>query len=120
MIILAELTRMIHFLVFFLVLLGHSLLPLKYIKYYLILVILIFLDWNDIDGQCILTKLESYFRTGNWTQKPPIEGGPEFFRPLINKIFKLNLNAIEADRFNNFVFVCCWAIGYIRIYSYLP
>ena len=75
------------------------------------------LDWNDFDGQCTLTKLEYYFKTGKWSYKSPVEGGPEFFRPLINKLFNLKLSRIEGDRLNNFVFIMCWLIAYLRIYT---
>jgi len=103
--LIADIIRIIHYLVVFFVLTAHSILPTEYIKYYLIFVILIFLDWNDLDGQCILTRFEFYFRTGKWNQGSPIEGGPEFFRPLVNKMFNLKLNRVEADRLNNFIFI---------------
>ena len=63
---------------------------------------------------CILTRLENYFRSGDWTAKAPIEGGPEFFRPLINHITGLNLGRLEADRLNNTIFIVCWLIGFLR------
>ncbi len=114
---LGNLVRFIHYLLLIFVLIGHSLLPIEYIKYYLLLIIFIFIDWNDIDGQCILTRLEYYFNTGEWKQKSTIEGGPEFFRPIINKIFNIELTRIEADRLNNIVFAICWLIGFLRIYK---
>jgi hypothetical protein len=114
--LLADIIRLIHYLVVIFVLTAHSLLPIEYIKYYLLFVILIFLDWNDMDGQCILTKLEFYFRTGKWNQGAPTEGGPEFFRPIFNKLFKKNLTTIEGDRLNNFIFIICWGIAFFRIY----
>jgi hypothetical protein len=64
-----------------------------------------------------LTKLEYYFKTGKWSFESPVEGGPEFFRPLINKLFNLKLSRIEGDRLNNFVFIMCWLIAYLRIYT---
>lgn len=112
--LIADLIRYIHIAMILFVFIGHSILPIKYLKYYLIFVIFIFLDWNDYDGMCILTKLEHYFRYNEWINKAPIEGGPEFFRPIFNKLFNINLTNVEADRLNNFLFIVCWTIGYIR------
>lgn len=111
----ADLIKYIHIFMIIYILIGHYITPTEYIKYYLLLIIFIFLDWNDCDGQCIFTKLENYFRTGNWIQKAPLEGGPEFFRPLVNKLFNLNLNNIQADRLNNFIFMICFLLGFYRI-----
>ena len=97
-------------------LIGHQITPLKYLKYYLYLLIFIFLDWNDFDGQCILTRLEHGLRTGNWNQKPAIEkDSPEFFRPLINNLFNLKLSRAEADRLNNFTFMLSFLFGFVRL-----
>lgn len=112
---LAELIKLLHILMFIYVIFGCVFITNKtYLKYYLLFLILIFLDWNDLDGMCILTRLENYFRIGEWSSKSPIEGGPEFFRPLLNKITGFNLNRIEADRLNNFIFIICWLIAFIR------
>jgi hypothetical protein len=113
----ADITKWIHIFMILFVLVGHSVSPVKYLKYYIFFVLFILLDWNDIDGMCILTKLENYFRTGKWVSLSPLEGGPEFFRPLINGIFSLNLNRTEADRLNNFMFVLCIIIAFYRIVS---
>jgi hypothetical protein len=111
---LAEFTKWIHICMILFVLLGHVLLPVAYLKYYIILVILILLDWNDADGMCTLTKVEHYFRTGNWVSQSPLEGGPEFFRPLVNRVFHMNLNRTQADRLNNFIFIACLLIAVLR------
>ena len=115
----ADLIHYIHYLVVIFILTAHSLLPIKYLKYYLIFVIIIFLDWNDLDGQCILTRLEHYVRTNEWVQKSAIEGGPEFFRPIVNKLFNVNLTHEQGDRLNNFVFISCWGIAFYRVYHLL-
>jgi hypothetical protein len=117
--ILANITRIIHYLVILCVLIGHSIIHVKYLKYYLLFIIFIFLDWNDYDGQCILTKLEYYFLTGNVSTKTPLENGPEFFRPIVNKIFNLNLTRYEGNRLNNFIFLICWLIGFLRLCPYI-
>ncbi len=115
--LLADITKWIHIFMILFVLLGHSLVPVKYLKYYIFFVLFILLDWNDVDGMCVLTKLENYFRTGNWVSLSPLEGGPEFFRPLMNRIFSLNLTRTEADRLNNFMFITCIIIAFSRSLS---
>lgn len=109
---LADLVRLIHYSLFPIVVMG-PFLPRRWIPYYLIFVWLIFLDWNDFDGMCTLTKVEHYLRTGKWTSKSPLEGGPEFFRPILLSI-GLNVNRVEAERLNNFIFLLFWGITFMR------
>lgn len=108
----ADLVRLIHYSLFPIVVLG-PFLPRRYIPYYLIFVWLIFLDWNDFDGMCTLTKVEHYFRTGQWTSKSPLEGGPEFFRPILLGL-GFNVTRSEAERLNNFIFLLFWGITFMR------
>lgn len=97
----------------FVVVLIGPFLPKKYLPYYILFVFLIFLDWNDLDGMCILTKIEHYFRSGKWESTSPVEGGPEFFRPILQQ-FNISLTRTEADRLNNFIFLLCWGTAFIR------
>jgi hypothetical protein len=71
------------------------------------------MDWNDLDGMCILTKVEHYFRSSEWVSTAPVEGGPEFFRPILQRL-GISLTRAEADRLNNFVFLFCWLIAFVR------
>ena len=89
---LANLIRFIHYCLVIFILIAHSILPIVYIKYYLLSIIAIFVGWNDLSGQCILTRLEHYLRTGEWSNTPSDEGGPECVRPFINNTFKFNLS----------------------------
>jgi len=112
----ADVIKYIHIILFCYILVGHQITPIVYLKYYLYLIIFIFLDWNDFDGQCILTRLEHGLRTGNWNQKPAIEpDSPQFFRPLVNNLFNLKLSSAEADRLNNFIFMMCLLFGLVRL-----
>jgi hypothetical protein len=108
----ADTIRFIHMLMFIAVFVG-IFLPRRMLPYYLLFVLIIFLDWNDFDGMCILTKLEHYFRTGVWSIDSPVEGGPEFFRPILQSV-GITLTRAEADRLNNFLFLVAWAIAFIR------
>lgn len=118
-IILANILYAFHFLLVIFVLVGHSLLPIKYLKYYLLLILVIFMGWNDLSGQCILSRLEHYLRTGEWSNTPSDEGGPECVRPFINNTFKFNLSRNQASRLTNFIFLVCWLIAFVRVYHLL-
>lgn len=114
----ANFINFIHTIMVIYIFVGHYFTPIQYLKYYLLFIIFIFLDWNDFDGQCILTKLEHYFRTGLLSEKSPIQEGPEFFRPLVRKLFNLKLNSYEADRLNNFTFMMCFLFGFFRLLNH--
>jgi hypothetical protein len=106
----ADIIKYIHILLVFYVFIGWLITPIKYLRYYIFMIIIIFLDWNDLDSQCILTRLEYYFRTSDWN--PP--EAPEFFRPMVNKYLNLNLNKDEGNRLNAFIFIFCLLLGFYR------
>lgn len=115
----ANIIKYIHLILILYVLTGYIYTPVAYLKYYLLFIILIFLDWNDFDGQCTLTGVEHYFRHGEWDFRPAEkEEAPEFFRPNINKFFKINLNRDEASRLNYFLFMTSFLIGFLRLTIY--
>jgi hypothetical protein len=115
-IIIAEILRYIHIVLIIYILIGHIITPKPFLKYYLYLIIFVFLDWNDFDGQCILTKLEHYFRTGEMVNKSAKEEeAPEFFRPLLNNLFNLNLDRESADRLNNYIFMLSFLFGFAKL-----
>ena len=115
---LANIVRSIHILIVVFVFIGPFILPHKLLPYFLLFILLIFLDWNDFDGMCILTKIEHYLIYGVWDNKSPTEGGPEFFRPILQYL-GFNLTRTEADRLNNFLFLISWGIAFIR-YVWFP
>jgi hypothetical protein len=114
--ILANIIFYIHFSLVFFVLVGFAFLPAKWLVYYIILALIIMLDWNDLDGMCILTKVEHYFRTGEWVSKQ--DGAPEFFRPFIRRVFGINMERDNAEKLSNFVFLGVILIGFIRYVRY--
>jgi len=112
---LADIVKYIHIILILFILIGPFILPKKKLYYYIILSILIFLDWNDLDGQCILTKIEYWLRYNKWyNQGSPIEGGPEFFRHLYIKLTGKEISTLNADRLNNFLFMICLLIAFVR------
>ena len=115
----ADLIHYLHIVLVLYIIVGWYITPIKYIHLYLLLIIFVILDWNDFDGQCILTRLEHYYRYKN--TKPDTEPDkeknkrPEFFRPLIKKWFNINLNREESRRVNYFVFVFSFLLGFLRL-----
>lgn len=113
--ILADLVAFIHKILSLYIFIGFIITPIQYLKYYMFLILLIFLGWS-VFGNCILTGLEHGFRTGEW--KPVTagkEGAPEFFRPLMKKIFNLKLTREEAVRLNQGLFTLFLLIAFIRL-----
>jgi len=116
--ILADIVHFIHILLILFVLVGPFILPKKHLYYYIILVILLFMDWNDLDGQCILTRIEYWLRYNQWyNQGSTSEGGPEFFRHLYTKLSGHQITSIQADRLNNFLFIGGLLIAFLRYNS---
>ena len=112
---LAESVVFIHKIITLYVFIGFIITPIQYLKYYMFLILLIFLGWS-VFGNCILTGLEHGFRTGEWKRVTAVEeGAPEFFRPLINKTFNLELTRVEADRLNHGLFTLFLLIAFIRL-----
>jgi hypothetical protein len=103
---------LIHLILLIIILFGWLILPSWSLKYQLAIVPLVFLDWYDMDGQCILTRLEHYIKTGEWEQEPAEEGGPNFFQPLIEKLFNIRMTRKEASYLNHLLFIISWLITY--------
>ncbi len=98
----------------FISVLGAFVIPDKYLKWGLLIVPLTILDWNDFDGQCFLTRIESQLR-GTWNPKEATEeGGPEFFRPIIQSIFGTEISRVSASRLNYVMFIVGWLALYYR------
>ena len=114
-VILADIIHLFHSLLLIVLLTGGILLPKRFLSAFIIVGLLVLLDWNDIDGMCILTKLEYYFRTGEWVSSPASqEGAPEFFRPFMKRYLGLNLTRPEADRLNTWIVVMMMLIAFLR------
>ena len=89
-----------------------------WLKYVIILIPIVMLDWKDNDKQCSLTSLEAKLR-GTWTPgNSNDENAPEFFRPLINKIIKPFGKEIKsretAGQINNILFLSILLYNIVR------
>ena len=106
-----------HLIILIIILFGWLIFPKRWLKYQMLIVPLVFLDWHD-DGQCILTRLEHYFKTGEWEQIPAEEeDGAEFFRPILNWITGLNLSRKTAGKINTVMFIISWLITYYLFFT---
>lgn len=114
----SKIIYILHFISLIILLFSSIIFPHYTLKYQILIIPLTFLDWNDYDGQCILTRLEYYFRTGVWKQKSFEENGPEFFRPILEKIIGKKINRITASRINYVLFITSWIITYYKFLKY--
>jgi len=127
-IIIADIINYLHIVLVVYVLIGWLVTPVKKLHYYIIFVIFVLLDWNDLDGQCFLTKIEHYFRERARKQMTTMStkdnekltmntetGEPEFFRPLMKRMFNLELTSQDASRINYFTFISAMLLGLLRM-----
>jgi hypothetical protein len=111
----ADSVAFLHKIISIYILIGFIITPIQYLKYYIVLILSVFLGWS-VFGNCMLTGIEHGLRTGEWKPVPASkEGAPEFFRPLMNKIFNLQLTRKEAARLNHGLFTLFLLIAFIRL-----
>ncbi len=117
MLFIADIIKYIHYILVFYVLTGFIYTPIYLLKFYCLMIIFVFLDWNDYDGQCVLTSYEHYFRYNQWDFRSASDSddAPEFFRPLVNGLFGTNIDKPTARRINYFSFAFCLLLGFLRL-----
>ena len=94
---------------------GFYITPLKYLYYYLFLIILIFLDWKN-NKECTLTKQEYYFKYGDTSDTTRYKR--EFFRPIFNRLFNTNITSNQSNSLSYISFKICFILGFIRLIRY--
>ena len=127
-ILIADIIHYLHIVLVGYVLIGWLITPVRRIHYYIKFVIFVLLDWNDLDGECFLTKIEYYFRERSRERMPTMStkdnekltintetGEPEFFRPLMKRMFDLELTSQDASRINYFTFISAMLFGLLRM-----
>ncbi len=118
-ILLANIIHFIHILLLIFIIFGVFFIPTKYLLNFSIFIIIIIILWSNFIGACSLTQLEYYFRTGKWSNlSADDEGGPEFFRPLINSITGLELSRHQASILNYILFISAIIISIIKYYIF--
>tara|TARA_B100001094_G_scaffold291143_1_gene309349 strand:+ start:104 stop:577 length:474 start_codon:yes stop_codon:yes gene_type:complete len=115
---LANLIYLIHVFLIILIVTSSFFKPGEWLKYIIVLIPIVMLDWKDNDKQCSLTSLEAKIR-GTWTPgNSDDKGAPEFFRPLLNKVLKPFGQEIKsretAGRINNILFLSILLYNIIR------
>ena len=114
----AETIQLIHYVVVMSILFAFVIPAGEWLKYHIILICVVMLDWNDVDNQCMLTALEAKLR-GTWKPGGAVEGDdrPAFWRPFLRKI-GINVTRARADRLNYFLFVLSLLVCFVRYCSY--
>jgi len=115
---LADIIYFIHVFLILLILSSVFFTSGEWLKYIIVLIPIVILDWKDSDKQCSLTSLEAKIR-GTWTPgNSNDEGSPEFFRPLLNKVLKPFGQEIKsretAGMINNILFLSILLYNIIR------
>ena len=120
--VLANLVYIFHLMLFIPILLSFFYKSGSWLKYNLLIIPFIFLDWYDYDDQCSLTSLEAKLR-GTWKQgsAESNQEAPAFFQPLLNKILKpfgLTVSREFAGKINIYLFLIAFIVSYIRYMIY--
>lgn len=115
---LADVVYVLHVLLIIVIVSSVFFKPGDWLKYVIVLIPIVMLDWKDNDKQCSLTSLEAKLR-GTWTPgNSDDENAPEFFRPLLNKIIKPFGKEIKsretAGQINNILFLSILLYNIVR------
>ena len=115
---LANIIYLIHVFLILLIVSSVFFTSSEWLKYIIVLIPIVMLDWKDSDKQCSLTSLEAKIR-GTWTPgNSNDEGAPEFFRPLLNKVLKPFGQEIKsretAGMINNILFLSILLYNIVR------
>jgi hypothetical protein len=114
-VVIADALQYLHIAFVIFVSLGWYFIPVKYIHLYLLIIIFIILDQNDFDGICTLTKMEDFFRSKNSVKEEKKQRRPEFFKPLVKKLFNINITRVYLTRLNNFLLMLAFLFGFLRM-----
>ena len=114
----ADAIHVLHYALVFSVLLTFVIPAGEWLKYQIILICLVLLDWNDHDGQCALTALEAKLR-GTWAPSVGArrDESPAFWHPMLRRL-GLDVNRYQAERLNYFAFVLSLLIAFIQYCRY--
>jgi len=93
-----------------------------WLKYNCLLIIFIFLDWNDHTGQCSLTSLEAKLR-GKWKPGAAEENpdAPAFCQPTLNKLlkpFNMTVSRQSAGKINTIFFLIALLVSFVRLLKF--
>jgi hypothetical protein len=122
----ADVVATLHYLLVGAVLVSFVVPAGEWLKYQIILICCIILDWNDGDAQCALTAIESKLR-GTWRPGGAADGDdtPAFWHPFVSRVlrrFGVTLSRLQADRLVYFIFVSALLSCFLRfcVYKGIP
>ena len=118
---LADLIYFIHLMIFIPIILSFFYKNDSWLKYNLLMIPLILMDWYDYDDQCSLTSLEARMR-GTWKKgSAENEDAPAFFQPVLNKLlkpFNKKINRKTASKINIWLFLLAFLISFYKFSRY--
>ncbi len=116
--LLANILYGLHILLFLPVFLAFFYKSGPWLKYNVLVIPLIMMDWHDYDRQCSLTALESRLR-GTWRPgTAEEEGAPAFFAPVLNRILKPLGHQVSRQRagdINALLFLSALVVSLVRL-----
>ena len=118
--LIANVIKIIHYIIMFTLLLG-VFLPSKYLIYYIFLWPAVYFHWYFNDNKCMLTELESHFDT----KYPNVNIHEEVIHHKYVEIFenfkKLNIYLDNIDLFTSRVYnivIIFWVVSFIRLLNH--
>lgn len=120
-IFLANIVYFLHIIIFTPVFLAFFYKTGPWLKYNILVLPFILMDWYDYDDQCSITSLEAKLR-GTWSPgTAENEGAPAFFQPLLNKLlspFGVTVSREFAGKINMLLFLVALVVSYLRYMRY--
>ena len=120
--VVADIVHSMHYLLVAAVFASFLLPPGEWLKWNIVLIVIVLLDWNDSDEQCVLTALESKLR-GEWRPGSTRDDAtaPAFWQPCINRILAplgREVNGRGAYRLNYVMFLVALSVSLGRYCAY--
>ena len=107
--IIADLLQFIHILGLLILLFGFML-PKKYLKYYILLLPIVFISWLINNNICILTYYEYKLRNKNIENNC---SSPFIYNTL--KFMNINITQNQIDNNIHIIFIIPWVIAILRL-----
>jgi hypothetical protein len=117
-IFIANILSLIHLLLILFVVFGIFIVPTKHLPLFIVFLALILLNWLFFE-LCILTKLEHYFRYGEWYNRDKHkkeEDEPGFIKSLLESILGIKISKNIIDNMNHIVLLSILIISSLKIW----
>jgi hypothetical protein len=118
-ILLANILSFIHLLLVLFVVFGIFIVPTKHLPLFIIFLTLILFSWLYFE-LCILTKLEHYFKYGEWynpdTYKKNPEEAPGFVKSMLESILGFKISKNITDKINHTIILLALIASSLKIW----